>query len=137
MTTLTQESDSNRCIIHLPHRVANHLLTIKSQQLLQVQGNTLLVANAGDSRCVVSEAGKAVPMSFDHKPTDEKEHSRIIKVSSFCSVALTHVLTHSLTRSLMQSLTHPLWPASRSWLLDEGKSTASHGYLLCHQSSRR
>ena len=48
---------------------------------LQVQGDTLLVANAGDSRCVVSEAGKAVPMSFDHKPTDEKEHSRIIKVN--------------------------------------------------------
>lgn len=53
----------------------------KVQLLLQVQGDTLLVANAGDSRCVVSEGGKAVAMSFDHKPTDEKEHSRIIKVS--------------------------------------------------------
>lgn len=56
------------------------LALLKSHWLLQVQGDTLLVANAGDSRCVVSEAGKAVPMSFDHKPTDEKEHSRIIKV---------------------------------------------------------
>lgn len=54
---------------------------LKSLWLLQVQGDTLFVANAGDSRCVVCEAGKAVPMSFDHKPTDEKEHSRIIKVS--------------------------------------------------------
>ncbi|KAL3155464.1 hypothetical protein ABBQ38_011019 [Trebouxia sp. C0009 RCD-2024] len=48
-----------------------------------VQGDTLLVANAGDSRCVVSEAGKAVPMSFDHKPTDEKEHSRIINAGGY------------------------------------------------------
>ena len=50
--------------------------------LVQVQGDALLVANAGDSRCVVSEAGKAVAMSYDHKPTDAAEHSRIIKVSS-------------------------------------------------------
>ncbi|KAL3138640.1 hypothetical protein ABBQ32_006400 [Trebouxia sp. C0010 RCD-2024] len=60
-----------------------------------VQGDTLLVANAGDSRCVVSEAGKAVPMSFDHKPTDEKEHSRIINVScAFCFVRLGCCLKH-------------------------------------------
>lgn len=67
----------------------------QSSLLLQVQGDTLLVANAGDSRCVVSEAGKAVPMSFDHKPTDEKEHSRIINVScAFCFVRLGCCLKH-------------------------------------------
>ncbi len=49
---------------------------------LQIEGQTLLVANAGDSRCVVSESGKAVAMSFDHKPTDAPEHSRIIKVGA-------------------------------------------------------
>ena len=26
------------------------------------------VANAGDSRCVMGKGGRAVPMSFDHKP---------------------------------------------------------------------
>lgn len=48
-----------------------------------VQGEALLVANAGDSRCVVSEAGKAVAMSYDHKPTDAAEHSRIIKAGGY------------------------------------------------------
>lgn len=49
---------------------------------VQVQGDNLLVANAGDSRCVVSESGKAIAMSFDHKPTDASEHSRITKVGN-------------------------------------------------------
>jgi len=28
----------------------------------------LVVANAGDSRCVMGHGGKCVPLSFDHKP---------------------------------------------------------------------
>ena len=39
--------------------------------------NQLICANAGDSRCVVAEGGKAVPLSEDHKPTNEKELERI------------------------------------------------------------
>ena len=54
-----------------------------------MHGDQLLVANAGDSRCVVSENGKAVPMSFDHKPTDAAEHSRIIKVGFCCQLFLS------------------------------------------------
>ncbi|XP_039594215.1 protein phosphatase 1G [Polypterus senegalus] len=42
-----------------------------------IRGNQLIVANAGDSRCVVSENGKAVDMSYDHKPEDEVELARI------------------------------------------------------------
>ena len=39
--------------------------------------NRLVVANAGDSRCVMSRAGVAVPLSFDHKPENEDEKRRI------------------------------------------------------------
>ena len=34
-------------------------------------------ANAGDSRTVLGTAGTAVPLSFDHKPTNDEERSRI------------------------------------------------------------
>lgn len=44
-----------------------------------LKGNELYVANAGDSRCIVCRNGKAVDMSFDHKPEDEPERERIIK----------------------------------------------------------
>merc|ERR1719232_2394251 len=37
----------------------------------------LFVANAGDSRAVMGQGGKAVPLSFDHKPDNEEEIRRI------------------------------------------------------------
>lgn len=44
-----------------------------------LRGKELYVANAGDSRCVLCRAGKAVEMSVDHKPEDTPEQDRIIK----------------------------------------------------------
>ncbi|XP_044248655.1 probable protein phosphatase CG10417 [Drosophila takahashii] len=44
-----------------------------------LHGRDLYVANAGDSRCVISRNGKAIEMSLDHKPEDEEEASRIIR----------------------------------------------------------
>lgn len=42
-------------------------------------GRELLVANAGDSRCVLCRNGKTVEMSLDHKPEDDEESARITK----------------------------------------------------------
>merc|ERR1719193_1288188 len=40
---------------------------------------TLVCANAGDSRAVLSRGGKAYPLSEDHKPESDIEKTRIIK----------------------------------------------------------
>ncbi|KAI7889899.1 phosphatase 2C-like domain-containing protein [Mucor mucedo] len=40
-------------------------------------------ANAGDSRSVISTAGKSKPLSYDHKPTDPKENQRIVNAGGF------------------------------------------------------
>ncbi|CAH1773594.1 unnamed protein product [Owenia fusiformis] len=45
--------------------------------LALIKDNELYVANAGDSRCVLSRNGVAMEMSFDHKPEDEIELKRI------------------------------------------------------------
>ena len=42
----------------------------------------IYAANAGDSRCVLGRGGKALPLSFDHKPDDEIELTRIEKAGS-------------------------------------------------------
>ena len=49
------------------------------------KGNDLWVANAGDSRGVLSRAGKAIALSEDHKPAQEGERTRIIAAGGFLS----------------------------------------------------
>ncbi|BGP58223.1 Protein phosphatase 2C 2 [Rhodotorula sphaerocarpa] len=43
----------------------------------------IVCANAGDSRAVMSVGGEAKPLSFDHKPTNEGETSRIVAAGGF------------------------------------------------------
>ncbi|KAI8009456.1 putative protein phosphatase 2C 60 [Camellia lanceoleosa] len=44
-----------------------------------IWNNQLFVANAGDSRCVISRKGQAYNLSRDHKPDLEAEKDRILK----------------------------------------------------------
>ena len=44
-----------------------------------IRDGNVVVANAGDSRCVLCRKGEAYPLSFDHKPTDEEELRRITR----------------------------------------------------------
>lgn len=39
--------------------------------------NTIYIANTGDSRCIISEQGKALALTIDHKPSEPIELSRI------------------------------------------------------------
>ncbi|KAL3650930.1 hypothetical protein CASFOL_007333 [Castilleja foliolosa] len=48
-----------------------------------VRENQLVVANAGDSRCVISRNGQAYNLSRDHKPELEVERDRILKAGGF------------------------------------------------------
>ncbi|XP_049363510.1 probable protein phosphatase 2C 75 [Solanum verrucosum] len=38
---------------------------------------TIIVANCGDSRAVLSRSGSAIPLSYDHKPDKREERARI------------------------------------------------------------
>ncbi|MCL7027234.1 hypothetical protein MKW94_011341 [Papaver nudicaule] len=48
-----------------------------------IRNNQLVVANAGDSRCVISRKGQAYNLSRDHKPELEVEKERILKAGGF------------------------------------------------------
>jgi len=45
--------------------------------------NEVIVANAGDSRAVICNKGKAKPLSFDHKPNLPEEMARIKKAGGW------------------------------------------------------
>jgi protein phosphatase 1G len=44
-----------------------------------LKGNQIVVANAGDSRCILCRNGKSLELSFDHKPEDDIETKRVVK----------------------------------------------------------
>uniref|UniRef100_A0A0N5BB98 protein-serine/threonine phosphatase n=1 Tax=Strongyloides papillosus TaxID=174720 RepID=A0A0N5BB98_STREA len=50
-----------------------------------IHKENIIVANAGDSRAVLCRDGKAIELSFDHKPEDESEKSRIVKAGGTIS----------------------------------------------------
>jgi serine/threonine protein phosphatase PrpC len=48
-----------------------------------VVGDKVYCANAGDSRSVLSKSKKAIPLSFDHKPSNTDEEKRIDAAGGF------------------------------------------------------
>ena len=50
--------------------------------LVDHERRKLVVANAGDSRCVMGHGGKCTALSFDHKPDVQSEIDRIHKAGS-------------------------------------------------------
>ncbi|XP_059093408.1 probable protein phosphatase 2C T23F11.1 [Tigriopus californicus] len=48
-----------------------------------VRDNKVFINNVGDSRCIAGVSGKALALSVDHKPQDEKEHQRIVNAGGF------------------------------------------------------
>ena len=50
-----------------------------------LQGRSLYVANAGDSRAVLARGLQAMPLSEDHKPAQQMERLRITSAGGFIS----------------------------------------------------
>ena len=59
-----------------------------------------LQANAGDSRAVMSVGGEAKPLSFDHKPTNQGETSRIVAAGGFVEFGRVNGAPRTLFGSL-------------------------------------
>lgn len=51
--------------------------------MILISDTEIICANSGDSRCVLSNSGKAIEMSIDHKPDLSTEKSRIEKAGGF------------------------------------------------------
>lgn len=68
----------------LPILKERHDLSGSTLLVALVHGNHLVVANVGDSRGVLADlCGQALPLSFDHKPQQLKEHKRIREAGGF------------------------------------------------------
>lgn len=51
--------------------------------VLLVTNDLIYCANVGDSRAVLCSDGKAIPLSYDHKPQNDEELARIEKSGHF------------------------------------------------------
>jgi len=67
-----------------------------------VQGTKLTVANVGDTRAVLCRGGKAIRLSFDHKPKVPSEKERIEKLGGFVAMGRVNAVL-AVSRALGDS----------------------------------
>lgn len=92
-------SPSCRLFHHVDPDYAHDTSGCTAVAALITEENDIIVANAGDSRIVLSTAGKAKPMSYDHKPGNKGENSRIVAAGGFVEFGRVNgELVYSLAR---------------------------------------
>ncbi|XP_071723463.1 probable protein phosphatase 2C 60 [Rutidosis leptorrhynchoides] len=69
-----------------PHSDFNGPTSGSTACVAMIKNKQLVVANAGDSRCVISRKGQAYNLSKDHKPELEVERDRIMKAGGYIQV---------------------------------------------------
>ena len=73
---------------------------------------TLISANVGDSRAILSRRGKAIDLTRDHKPNEEREKARILKMGEaieWDSLSKVHrVRNLSLSRAIGDRYAKPV-----------------------------
>lgn len=88
---------------------------------------TLISANVGDSRAILSRNGKAVDLTKDHKPTSETERKRILKAGGriFLDETGVHrVMNLSLSRAIGDGFSKPIVTADpdiRRFRVEDGR----------------
>jgi len=87
---------------------------------------TLISANVGDSRAILSRSGKAIDLTKDHKPTLESERKRILQAGGriFLDDTGCHrVMNLSLSRAIGDGFSKPIVspePDIRRFRVEEG-----------------
>jgi hypothetical protein len=96
-----------------------------------VWGQRVIVANAGDSRCVVCDSnGKAIPLSFDHKPEDEREQARIYAAGAVVEMGRVSSRHTSSALNLTRAIGDLDLCASIPANYDESASSLTHALSL-------
>lgn len=87
---------------------------------------TLISANVGDSRAILSRNGKAVELTKDHKPTAEGERKRILQAGGrifLDDTGVHRVMNLSLSRAIGDGFSKPIVspePDIRRFRVEEG-----------------
>jgi protein phosphatase 1G len=85
LSTTSDDSDDATIATARPTSVEDEVQAGCTAVVALLRQNQLYVANAGDSRAVLSRNGNALALSQDHKPGHVEERERIVKAGGFLS----------------------------------------------------